>query len=143
MAESPAIRPLWPLSEMLNRQAGASVSKRTVPKVSNRELLQLRIGERFVRPRQMPQCLSTRAEKAPSTFPHLLRSRRAICLGSAYCTKTCESVIRLIDGGALSGEVPHSRFGRSAISRISIPPFAISECQNHARLSGLPLSCAD
>jgi len=52
MAESPAIRPLWPLSEMLNRQAGASVSKRTVPKVSNRELLQLRIGECFVRPRQ-------------------------------------------------------------------------------------------
>jgi hypothetical protein len=48
-----------------------------------------------------------------------------------------------IDGGASPGVLPQLRFGLLSISRISVPPLAISEWENHGLLSGLPLSRAD
>jgi hypothetical protein len=48
-----------------------------------------------------------------------------------------------IEGGASPGVLPQLRFGLLSISRISVPPLAISEWENHGLLSDLPLSRAD
>ena len=48
-----------------------------------------------------------------------------------------------IEGGASRGVLPQLRFGLLSISRISVPPLAISEWENHGLLSDLPLSRAD
>jgi hypothetical protein len=52
-------------------------------------------------------------------------------------------VASVIEGGASPGVFPQLRFGLLSISRISVPPLAISEWENHGLLSGLPLSRAD
>jgi hypothetical protein len=52
-------------------------------------------------------------------------------------------VSSVIEGGASPGALPQLRFGLSPISRTSVPPPAISPCENHGLSSGLPLSSAD
>jgi hypothetical protein len=51
--------------------------------------------------------------------------------------------VSVIEGGASVGVLPQLRFGLSPISRVNVPPLAISACENHGLLSGLPLSSAD
>jgi hypothetical protein len=48
-----------------------------------------------------------------------------------------------MDGGAASGALPHTVFGRGPISRASVPPFTISLCSNHGLFNGLPFRVAD
>ena len=49
----------------------------------------------------------------------------------------------VIDGGAASGALPHSRFGRGPICSTSRPPFAISGWLNHGLFQGFPFKVAD
>src|ERR1700722_14796289 len=53
------------------------------------------------------------------------------------------SLLSVMEGGASPGALPQLRFGLSPISRTSVPPPAISACENHGLSSGLPLSWAD
>ena len=48
-----------------------------------------------------------------------------------------------MEGGASSGALPHWGLGAGPISRVSVPPLAISLCRNHGLSSGRPFSWAD
>ena len=61
-------------------------------------------------------------------------------IASTYSALYSVALSLLIDGGASSGALPQCVFGLSTISRVRTPPFAISDCRNHARLRGLPFN---
>ena len=48
-----------------------------------------------------------------------------------------------MEGGALSGALPHFSLGREPISKMSLPPLTKSSCVNHGLSSACPFNVAD
>ncbi len=81
---------------------------------------------------------------------HLPLARHDLLLAPSFLTLCKENALTLhqrdagvIEGGALSGALPHFSLGREPIWKMSLPPLIRSSCVNHGLSSVCPFNVAD